>query len=132
MKPLTPKQEKFCQEYVTTSNASEAYRRSYNCEKSKDSTIHRKAKELMDNGKIQARIEEIKGEHAAKHHKTREDIISDLTDIINEYKMTGRHTGHTLKAIEIMNKMNGWNEAEKSEVTHKGITLNIIKPSQKD
>ena len=56
---LTPKQEKFCQIYVTTGNASEAYRSSYNASKSKDTTIHRRAKELLDNSKISARIGEL-------------------------------------------------------------------------
>ena len=28
-KKLTPKQRKFCEEYVTTGNGSEAYRRAY-------------------------------------------------------------------------------------------------------
>lgn len=40
-------------------NASEAYRRAYDAGKMKAATVNRKAKELMDNGKITARIEEL-------------------------------------------------------------------------
>ena len=59
MKRLTPKQEKFCLLYVETGNASEAYRNSYNVENMKPSSIHSKAKELLDNGRITSRINEI-------------------------------------------------------------------------
>lgn len=116
---LTPKQEKFCQEYVTTGNASEAYRRAYDASKSKDSTINRKAKEMLDMDKISARIGSLRSELSKKHSKTREDIIQDLTDIVEQYKLTGKFTGHTLKAIEILNKMCGFNATEKQEITIK-------------
>lgn len=53
---MTPKQEKFCLEYLKTGNASEAYRRAYNTAEMKPASINRKAKELMDNGKIAASI----------------------------------------------------------------------------
>jgi phage terminase small subunit len=61
-KAITPKQEKFALLYLETGNASEAYRQSYNAENMKQETIHRKAKELLDNGKVAARIEELKDE----------------------------------------------------------------------
>ena len=54
---LTPKQEKFCLEYLSTGNASEAYRRAY--PKSllwKSTSVERKACELSHNVKILARI----------------------------------------------------------------------------
>ena len=40
---LTPKQEKFAQVYVETSNASEAYRQAYDALKMKPETITRKS-----------------------------------------------------------------------------------------
>jgi phage terminase small subunit len=57
---LTAKQEGFCQAIITGMSHSDAYRANYSCEKSKPETIHRKAKELMDNGKVAARIEELR------------------------------------------------------------------------
>jgi len=47
---LTPKQEKFCNLYLETGNASEAYRSSYSASRMKPETIHRRAKELLDHG----------------------------------------------------------------------------------
>ena len=53
---LTIKQEKFCNYYLETGNASEAYRRAFSCGKMKSGTVNRKAIELFENGKITARV----------------------------------------------------------------------------
>ncbi|HHW7473867.1 TPA: terminase small subunit [Mannheimia haemolytica] len=77
---LTPKQEAFCLAYIETGNASEAYRQAYETEDMKSETVHRKAKELMDNGKITARIEELKAEHAERHKLTVDDLLKELEE----------------------------------------------------
>lgn len=57
---LTTKQEKFCITYVTEGcSLSDAYRAAYNCEKMKPESVNRKAAELMANGKVSARINEL-------------------------------------------------------------------------
>ena len=58
--PLTPKQERFCQEYMTTGNASEAYRRSYAAGSMKPNAIHHSSSQLMDNPKVAYRIATLK------------------------------------------------------------------------
>lgn len=60
MSNLTAKQEAFAQAYVGGMNASDAYRSAYDAGDMKSETINRKAKELMDNGKITARVQELK------------------------------------------------------------------------
>lgn len=67
---LTPKQDKFCQVFIETGNASEAYRQAYNTEKMKKSSINRKAVEVLENVKITARLDEIRGIHAERHNIT--------------------------------------------------------------
>jgi phage terminase small subunit len=57
---LTPKQELFCLEYIKTGNASEAYRTAYDAAKMKPATVNRSAKEVLDNPKIAARVEELR------------------------------------------------------------------------
>lgn len=74
---LTPKQERFCNAYMETGNASEAYRRAYSCGEMKAETVHRKAKELLDNGKIAARIREIQKRQERKSDITREEIMAE-------------------------------------------------------
>lgn len=75
---MTPKQEKFCTLYVELGNASEAYRQAYDATRMKDATVNRKAKELLDNGKITARLGELRAEHAERHGTTVDDIARML------------------------------------------------------
>ncbi|MEG9498728.1 terminase small subunit [Mannheimia indoligenes] len=80
MTELTPKQADFCLAYIETGNASDAYRQAYDAEGMKPETINRKAKELLDNGKITARIEELKAEHAERHKLTVDDLLAELEE----------------------------------------------------
>jgi hypothetical protein len=57
---MTPKQEKFCAVYVAIGNATEAYRQTYDTARMKPQTVNRKAKELVDNGKVAARLAELR------------------------------------------------------------------------
>lgn len=77
---LTPKQEKFCQLYIELGNASEAYRQAYDCSKMQTSTINTKAKELLKNGPITVRIEELQQAHRQRHNLTVDNIIADLQE----------------------------------------------------
>lgn len=78
---MTPKQEAFCLAYIETGNASEAYRRAYDCEKSSDATINRTAKELLDNPKITARLQEIRKPAVEKAQITLETHLADLKSL---------------------------------------------------
>ncbi len=75
---LTPKQENFCLAYLETGNASEAYRQSYDAENMKPESINRKAKALLDDGKIAARIAELRQPVIEKAQITLETHLADL------------------------------------------------------
>lgn len=77
---LTAKQEAFCLAYLETGNASEAYRQAYNAENMKPETVNRKAKELLDHGKISARIEALQEEHRERHKITVDDLLAELEE----------------------------------------------------
>ena len=77
---LTPKQERFCQKYIELGNASEAYRQSYDADDMNTNTVNRKAKELLDNGKITARVEQIKRGHKKRHNMTIDDLLLELEE----------------------------------------------------
>lgn len=77
---LTTKQENFCQKYVETGNASEAYRYGYDTSRMKPESVHRKAKELMDNGNVAARIAELKQRAAVKHDVTVATLLRELEE----------------------------------------------------
>lgn len=75
---VTPKQDAFCLAYMETGNASEAYRRSYSCENMKQDTVRRKANELLENGKITARLDELRAPAIEAAQMTLEGHLRDL------------------------------------------------------
>lgn len=94
---LTIKQEKFCRAYVgqADGNASEAYRLSYNAENMLPATVNRKAKELMDHGKISAMIDQLKAEYAAQNSVTVEEITAGLRRAAESAAAAGQHSAAT-------------------------------------
>jgi hypothetical protein len=77
---LTPKQEAFACAYVETGNASEAYRRSYDAENMKPESVWRKACELLDNGKVKARVAELQSAAAERCIVTVASITQELEE----------------------------------------------------
>ncbi len=77
---MTPKQEAFCLAFIETGNASEAYRQAYDADGMKPTTINRKAKELIDNGKIGARLAELRAGHLERHQFTVDDMVRQLDE----------------------------------------------------
>ena len=90
MSTLTAKQEAFCQKYVETGNASEAYRQSYDAGGMKPTSVNRKAKELLDNGKIAARLAELREPAAKKARVTLEGHLEDLRKLRDLAKKKGQ------------------------------------------
>lgn len=80
---LTIKQESFCNNYIETGNACEAYKMSYNAKRMKNSTVNRRAQELLANGIITARIGALQTEQKEKSDITKEKILSELGAILN-------------------------------------------------
>lgn len=80
MSNLTLKQEAFCQAYIETGNASEAYRKAYQAEGMKPEVVNVKAVELLKNGKVSVRVDELKGEHRDRHNLTVDDLIRELEE----------------------------------------------------
>ena len=80
-KSLTVKQENFCNYYIESGNASDAYRRAYSCENMKNDTINSKAYELLNNGEVAVRIKELQEERKNKSDITKERILQELSSI---------------------------------------------------
>ncbi len=77
---LTIKQEAFCQAYIETGNASEAYRSSYAAEKMKPDAVHVQASKLLDNPKIALRVAELRGEIKERHSVTVDSLLAELEE----------------------------------------------------
>lgn len=83
---LTPKQEKFCQEYIKTGNKSEAYRLSYSTGRMKSETINRKAVELFENGNISARVDKLKKKLEEQNLYTLKESVKRDLSLIRRYE----------------------------------------------
>lgn len=79
MAALTLKQEAFCQRYIETGNASEAYRLAYKS-KAKASTQHRSAHEVLANPNVAARVAELKSGLAKAHQVTVASLLAELEE----------------------------------------------------
>lgn len=111
---LPPKQEKFCQHYVETGNASQAYRLAYACKNAKDKSIWERASRLLSNSKVHARVEELQEEMRLQSAITKEKILKELSciafaDIRDflvlkdgkvEFKNSDKWTDEMAKAVE--------------------------------
>lgn len=82
MRQLTIKQNNFCNYYLETGNASEAYRRAYSCEKMAPNTINRKAIELLNNGKITARVGHLQAALQERSDISKDEAVKELTNIV--------------------------------------------------
>lgn len=77
---LTQKQENFCLKYVECGNASEAYRHAYNANGMKQTSIAVKASELLSDGNVSVRVEELRMEAAQRHRLTVDDLLNELEE----------------------------------------------------
>lgn len=82
MAKLTVKQENFCNYYIETGNASEAYRRAYSCDKMKDETVNVKASELLNNGKITVRVKQLQDALQKRSDITKDEAVKELSSIV--------------------------------------------------
>ncbi|ELY4459713.1 terminase small subunit [Cronobacter sakazakii] len=80
MAGLTIKQEAFCQAYIETGNASEAYRTAYAADKMKPEAVHVQASNLKDNPKIALRLKELQGEIRQRHNVTIDSLLAELEE----------------------------------------------------
>lgn len=101
---LTAKQEEFAKKIVEGMNQADAYRAAYPKQKMSDKTIHEAASRLMANSKVLARISELRQELARPSIMTAQKRLEWLTERIAD---EGVDINAKLKAIDIMNKMQG-------------------------
>lgn len=78
---LTPKQEKFCQVYIETGNASEAYRQAYNASRTKPEVVAVKASQMLANGKVAVGIDALRAELKQRHVVTIDRVLEEYAKL---------------------------------------------------
>lgn len=140
---LTPKKNKFAEEFVKCGNQSEAYRRAYNCKNMKPETITENASKLMRDNDVITRVQELREKVEKKNVLSAQQLQEELTRYILDEKeeeciviesncdksstarkMTKKvQPKDKLKAIELLCKLAGYN-VEKGEITAP-VTINF-------
>lgn len=88
---LTFKQDAFCFAYIETGNASAAYRQVYNAGNMKEATIWRKANELVKNGKVVARLKELRQPAIEQAQLTLEVHLKSLLLLRDKAEADGKY-----------------------------------------
>jgi hypothetical protein len=109
---LTAKQEAFAQAIADGMGQADAYRMAYDAEGMKDSTVYPKASRMMNEGKIRARIDELKSQVAEKQLWSREMSVKALVQAYREGSGAVK-----VSAVKELNAMHGYNEPSKLNIT---------------
>jgi phage terminase small subunit len=89
---LTIKQEQFCLTYMETGSGAEAYRTAYSAENMKPATIHRRAFDLLENGKVQARLAKLRQPAIEAAGLTLQAHLEELARLRDQAKQEGKLT----------------------------------------
>lgn len=125
MSELTPKQERFCQAYVETSNGAEAYRIAYNS-KAKPQNQAVEASKLLASPNIALRVEEIRESLRANHGITLQNLLDEL-----EEARKAALSAETVQSSAAVNatmskaKLLGFDKPENRKDDEKPIPLNV-------
>lgn len=101
---LTPKQETFVQKIIEGCSQADAYRFAYSTSKMSDKTIWENASRLMADSKVKARVQELRDKISTESVMSAQRRLEWLTGVVND---TEERTENKLKAIDLMNKMQG-------------------------
>lgn len=114
---LTAKQEKFCQGVAKGLSYSDAYREAYNADNMKPETINRKAKELIDNGNITARLKELRGKIEEELKYSAKESFNKLKELQDKAEFNG-NINAAIKAEELKGKLAGIYVEKKDVALH--------------
>lgn len=130
---LTPKREKFAHGVASGLNQSDAYRAAFNAGGMKPATINVKASQLMADGKVRERVNELRAPIAEKAQITLESHLADLKEL-RDMAVEARQMGAAISAEVARGKAAGVVVDRASlELTGKGgapIAMAAITPDE--
>ncbi len=112
---LTPKQERFCQVYLETGNATAAYRAVYTVDTMTSKTTNEAACRLLKQTKIAARIKDTHDRMVDEIVWSRQQSVRTLRDIAIGLDRTTTCQAR-IAAVKELNAMFGYNAPVKSQV----------------
>jgi hypothetical protein len=128
---LTSKQEKFATEYASNGgDATAAYRAAYNAGVMKNSTLWRRAHEVLHNSKVETRIKELQAPAAKKAMLTLEQHMADLLKM-RDAALHAEQYGAAVQAEKIRGKAGGLHKDIIEQKITGSLTLNFTVESPK-
>lgn len=118
---LTANQENFVKNIISGMSQADAYRSAYPNNKSSDKTIQEAASRLMGNSKVLARLNELRQELTAPAIMSAQKRLEWLTEVINGKE----DINAKLKAVDIMNKMQGEYVQKVEAAVTNAVNINI-------
>lgn len=119
---MTPKQEKFIQGILEGKSQADAYRSAYSCNNMSDKTIHEAASRLMADSKVAARISVLRELLTNELIMSAQKRLEWLTMVIQNKEEA---TSDKLRAIDLMNKMQGEYVQKVEAEVNNVVTINI-------
>lgn len=119
---LTPKQEVFVQGIIKGLSQADAYRNAYSCKNMSDKTIHEAASRLMADSKVSARVKELREQVDKETIMSAQKRLEWLTEAIGNKDIA---VNDKLKAIDIMNKMQGEYVQKVEAAVTNAVNINI-------
>ncbi len=99
---FTPKQERFCREYVVDMNATQAASRAGYSPR----TANEQGARLLANASVKSRIAELQAEVAERLNITVDDVIAMLLESYRDATAAKQH-GPAVRAVELLGKRLG-------------------------
>ena len=119
---LTPKQEAFVQNIIQGMSQADAYRSAYSCKNMSDNSIYVNASKLVADTKVAQRLKELREQLAKPSIMSAQERLEWLTGLI---KRDEEGVSDKLKAIDIMNKMQGEYVQKVEAEVKNAVSINI-------
>lgn len=103
---LPPKREKFAQQLAAGNNQADAYRAAFAPKRCKDKTIHEKASRLAADGKVQARVVELRAPVVRKVRYELEQAMAECDEAITLARANDNPSA-MVSAVQLKAKLNG-------------------------
>lgn len=122
---MNKRHQQFIEEYMANGmNGTQAYLSTY--PNVTEETANVNSSRLLSNAKIKAEIERLQAETSNKLQITKESLLKHLNDILESTKNDPKNKHNAIKSIEVLNKMLGFNEPNKTDITTNGESINQI------
>jgi phage terminase small subunit len=119
---LTAKQEQFVQNIIQGMSQADAYRSAYPNQRMSDKTVWETASKLMTNPKVITRLTELRNQLAKPSIMSAQERMEWLTRLINNDE---EGTNEKLKAIDLLNKMDGEYVQKVEAAVTNAVNINI-------